>query len=206
MDSTTPFPPGFWLRWLPHPARLVPLLSILPPVLLRQLGERLAEAVLRVASDWRTELTAFEGTPIAIEIIDLRHRLVLEFAEGGIRLRDAAMPALATVRGGITDLLLLVSRQEDADTLFFQRRLTLIGDVETGLRLRNVLDQLPWEQLPLGLRIVLHRGARLAARARDAHRAQTRAAWPLRPEHAVSHTPAARAEAASQPATAAEAP
>ncbi|UWX03885.1 chorismate mutase [Pseudoxanthomonas sp. NC8] len=59
--------------------------------------------------------------------------------------------------------------REDADTLFFQRRLVLTGDVELGLTVRNLLDRLPWEDLPLGLRIVLHRGCRLLRAARDAH-------------------------------------
>ncbi|MNN64209.1 hypothetical protein D3C81_1796400 [compost metagenome] len=65
---------------------------------------------------------------------------------------------------------MLASRQQDADTLFFQRRLTLIGDTELGLTLRNLLDRLPWEALPLGRRILLQRAALFAARARDAHR------------------------------------
>ncbi|HEX9207962.1 MAG TPA: SCP2 sterol-binding domain-containing protein, partial [Steroidobacteraceae bacterium] len=76
----------------------------------------------------------------------------------------------AMVRGTATDLLLLASRLEDADTLFFHRRLEMTGDVELGLAVRNLLDQLPWESLPLGLRIALNRGARFARSARDAYR------------------------------------
>lgn len=51
------------------------------------------------------------------------------------------------------------------DALFFQRRLGLTGDNELGLPLRNVLDRLPWEEVPLSLRIVLNRMARLARAA-----------------------------------------
>ena len=54
--------------------------------------------------------------------------------------------------------------------MFFHRRLQLTGDVELGLAMRNLLDQLPWESMPLGLRIALNRGARLARAARDAYR------------------------------------
>lgn len=82
-------------------------------------------------------------------------------------------PAEATVRGTATDLLLLAGRLEDADTLFFQRRLVLAGDVELGLTARNLLDRLPWETVPLGLRIVLNRGARLARAARAAYHASS---------------------------------
>jgi predicted lipid carrier protein YhbT len=45
-----------------------------------------------------------------------------------------------------------------------------MGDVELGLAMRNLLDQLPWESIPLGLRIALSRGARLSRAARAAHR------------------------------------
>ena len=82
-------------------------------------------------------------------------------------------PAEATVRGSATDLLLLAGRLEDADTLFFQRRLVLTGDVELGLTARNLLERLPWENVPLGLRIALNRGARFARAARSAHQTNT---------------------------------
>ena len=38
------------------------------------------------------------------------------------------------------DLLLLISQREDADTLFFQRRLRMEGDTELGLEIKNFLD------------------------------------------------------------------
>ena len=68
-------------------------------------------------------------------------------------------------------VLLLAGRREDADTLFFQRRLVLTGDTELGLTARNVLDRLPWEQVPLALRIAINRGARFADAARAAYHA-----------------------------------
>jgi predicted lipid carrier protein YhbT len=80
----------------------------------------------------------------------------------------AATPAEALVRGEVTDLLLLASRLEDADTLFFHRRLQLTGDVELGLLVRNLLDRLPWETLPRPLQAALEGGARLARDVREA--------------------------------------
>lgn len=38
------------------------------------------------------------------------------------------------------DLLSLATRRADPDTLFFDRRLLIEGDTETGLRLKNILD------------------------------------------------------------------
>ncbi len=43
--------------------------------------------------------------------------------------------------------LQMVSRQEDPDTLFFNRTLSIEGDTELGLRVKNMLDALEWPQL-----------------------------------------------------------
>jgi len=106
---------------------------------------------------------------LGIEVTDLGLRWVVTLDGEGLRAIDA--DAEASVRGSATDLLLIAGRLEDADTLFFQRRLVLTGDTELGLTARNLLDRLPWEEVPLALRIALNRGARLARAARDAYHA-----------------------------------
>ncbi|MCR6495782.1 SCP2 sterol-binding domain-containing protein [Thermomonas sp. S9] len=116
------------------------------------------------------DLDFMAGRRIGIEVGDLDLRWVVTLQ--GKHLTVVRQPAEATVRGTATDLLLLAGRLEDADTLFFQRRLVLTGDVELGLTARNLLDRLPWEKVPLGLRIVLNRGARFARAARSAYRAK----------------------------------
>jgi predicted lipid carrier protein YhbT len=52
------------------------------------------------------------------------------------------------ISGTIHDFLLLISRPEDTDTLFFQRRLKMEGDTELGLQLKNFLDGMDIESLP----------------------------------------------------------
>jgi len=52
------------------------------------------------------------------------------------------------ISGTVHDFLLLISRSEDADTLFFQRRLKMQGDTELGLYLKNFLDGLDVDSLP----------------------------------------------------------
>ncbi|MBO9716178.1 MAG: SCP2 sterol-binding domain-containing protein [Pseudoxanthomonas sp.] len=153
------------LRLLPPPRRLKPLLRRLPRAVHTPLAERvLARAVRRIDPG---TLDIVRGRRLGIEVQDLG--LAWVFAWDGQQLRACDAPAESTVRGSATDLLGLASRQEDADTLFFQRRLVLTGDVELGLTVRNLLDRLPWEDLPLGLRIVLRRGSQLLRAARDAH-------------------------------------
>lgn len=158
------------LRWLPPPPRWAPLLRILPHGPLRQGSRQLFRAALASALA-EGELEPLRGRRLAIEASDLGLRWVVEVGDRQIDVLDPATPAEASIRGGAVDLLQLASRSADADSLFFQRRLQLTGDVELGLTARNLLDRLPWEGVPLALRILLQRAARLAEAARDAHRA-----------------------------------
>ena len=113
------------------------------------------------------------GRRLGIDVSDLGLHWVIGWHDGRLCVLDAAPEA--SVRGSATDLLLLASRLEDADTLFFQRRLVLTGDTELGLTARNLLERLPWESVPLWLRIMLDRGARFARDARAVHHAVQRA-------------------------------
>ena len=49
------------------------------------------------------------------------------------------------IRGSFDDFWLMATRAEDPDTLFFNRRLTIEGDTETGLVLKNLLDALEYD-------------------------------------------------------------
>jgi predicted lipid carrier protein YhbT len=44
--------------------------------------------------------------------------------------------------------LQLLARQEDPDTLFFNRELEITGDTELGLMVKNMLDAVEWPRLP----------------------------------------------------------
>jgi O2-independent ubiquinone biosynthesis accessory factor UbiT len=155
------------LRLLPPPRRWAVPLSLLPKVPRERLLERLMAVVLAQPLAIG-DLDFLRDRRLGIEVADLGLSWVVTLRGGRLR-ADADEPAEATVSGSATDLLLLASRLEDADTLFFQRRLLLTGDTELGLTARNLLDRLPWESVPLGLRILLHRTARLAQAARAAH-------------------------------------
>ncbi|MGP1664429.1 MAG: ubiquinone anaerobic biosynthesis accessory factor UbiT [Rhodanobacter sp.] len=164
--SASSFAPPL-LRLLPPPRRFAPLLRIVPLRWQHRLLERAMARVLAVPlSDGALDF--MRGRRLGIEVSDLQLRWVLEWREQRLCVTDGEPEA--SVRGSATDLLLLASRLEDADTLFFHRALDLTGDTELGLTARNLLERLPWESVPLGLRIALNRGARLAQSAREAHR------------------------------------
>ncbi len=66
--------------------------------------------------------------------------------------------------GDAYTFLLLVTQREDADSLFFQRRLRIEGDTAIGLHLKNFLDALGEPPLPGPARQALERFTDLYAR------------------------------------------
>ncbi len=171
--STLPVPIERLLGHLPSPGRVFqPLRWLLPSPLLQAV---IRKATLRVLAEPLASgaLDDLQGRKLGIEVTDLKLKWVVEIGDRDILIQVPGTAAESSVRGSATDLLLLASRLEDADTLFFQRRLQLVGDTELGLMIRNLLDQLPWETIPLALRVFLNRGARLARLARAAHRGES---------------------------------
>ncbi|MDR3413919.1 MAG: SCP2 sterol-binding domain-containing protein [Formivibrio sp.] len=79
-----------------------------------------------------------KGKTVRLSILDLERGTTLSF--DGTRFRAGSAPADVTFGARLEDYLVLARRQEDPDTLFFQRRLTIEGDTEVGLALKNLLD------------------------------------------------------------------
>jgi predicted lipid carrier protein YhbT len=121
------------LLTLSRPLRLMPTLAhsqVLAAVLNQVMKESIAQG----------ELEFLDGRTVGIEITDLGIRYRLGFSAGKIRGFGDGVRADASISGGIQEFLLLAARREDADTLFFQRRLRMSGDTELGLYLKNFLD------------------------------------------------------------------
>lgn len=182
------------LALIPPPRRWAPWTARLPHPWVQQISQPLIQQALATALAKR-DLDPIQGRTLAIEVSDLGWRTVIRVLGERIEVLPPAQEAEASVRGSMTDLLLLASRIEDADTLFFQRRLQLTGDVELGLCARNLLDRLSWESLPLALRIPLNRAARFTQAARDAHRRR----WPVKKTTAASAAPEPEVQSALAP-------
>lgn len=94
------------------------------------------------------ELDFLEGYTVCIRVSDARMSYGLRLEEG--RFSQAATEgADLTIEGTAYDYMLLVSDREDADTLFFQRRLSMGGSTELGVHLKNFLAGVDLEALPL---------------------------------------------------------
>lgn len=92
-----------------------------------------------------------QGQSFASGLADLEgKRLALRFTDAGREVRFTVhngrlAPSVAAgcdvrISGGLEDFLKLALREDDPDTLFFDRRLCLEGETEAGLYLKNLLD------------------------------------------------------------------
>ncbi len=86
------------------------------------------------------EMDFLEGKIMLVRVRDagLRYRITL--ADGKLKPVLNRRAHDLSIEGSIYDFLLLASRREDADTLFFNRRLRLGGSTELGLYMKNFLD------------------------------------------------------------------
>lgn len=120
-------PLAVWLRVAPAPAHEHLLSLTINHLLLGQpLRERLAEMC---------------GKRFRLHVDDAGVSLTFEITPTGL-VRAVGAPHV-TIRGQLRDFIALALRREDPDTLFFQRRLAVEGETETGLHLKNLLDG--WE-------------------------------------------------------------
>ncbi len=93
------------------------------------------------------DLDFLDGQNVSVEVTDLKLRFALSLqAQKLVSCRWKEKDHL-NLRGNLYDFLLLANRQEDADTLFFQRRLKMSGDTDLGLEVKNLLDGLELESI-----------------------------------------------------------
>ncbi len=101
------------------------------------------------------ELDFLEGARIRIKVVDLCIDWLISVGSGKFTPIDRELEDDVSISGESPDFILLATRQADPDTLFFQRRIRIEGDTELGLGLKNTMDSMDWEDLPLPLRKLL---------------------------------------------------
>jgi len=136
-----------------HPARSRPIPRIRLPAALARLGERLPQwphavalcAALNVAVRMRLlpadALASLERRTFRVAVTDTGGEARFTWRDGIARplfvdRRDYDL----TLRAPMHAFLRLLMRQEDPDTLFFNRELAIEGDTELGLQVKNMLD------------------------------------------------------------------
>jgi predicted lipid carrier protein YhbT len=96
-----------------------------------------------------SELTALEDKLFRVRVLDTGGEASYTFSNGLFRpvFRPQREPDLAFA-ANLSAYLQLLARQEDPDTLFFNRELEITGDTELGLIVKNMLDAVEWPRLP----------------------------------------------------------
>ena len=132
---------------------------VLPPLIAR-LGARLPQwphsvnlamalnAARKLGVLPEDTLQQLEGRSFRVTVLDTGMVAEFTYSKGAFRpvFVSPGQPDLQfTAR--LSAFLQMVSRQEDPDTLFFNRSLSIEGDTELGLRVKNMLDALDWPRL-----------------------------------------------------------
>ncbi len=128
--------------------RVLPLSKRVPFFAQRQLLQRSLNSVFAEALQDGV-FDALEDRWLQIRVLNLGLNWCLskDSASGKLIVQRFA-PVEVSISGNWREFLLLASRQEDPDTLFFRRRLQIDGDTELGLAVKNMIDSLDPDSLP----------------------------------------------------------
>ncbi|MTI12803.1 ubiquinone anaerobic biosynthesis accessory factor UbiT [Sansalvadorimonas verongulae] len=148
--SRLPHPPASWLF---QPVRVIPW-----EVRNRPLEKALNHAFKEPLCE--DEFDALDGRWLQVSITDLELDFYLTISDQKMQL-TSPRPCDVVFRGDSVSFLALATRKEDPDTLFFNRKLTIEGDTELGLAIKNMLDAVELEQFPKAVQWALRKSGEL---------------------------------------------
>jgi len=104
-----------------------------------------------------SELALLEDKVFRVRVLDTGGEASYTYQNGLFRpvFRPEREPDLAFA-ANLSAYLQLLARQEDPDTLFFNRELEITGDTELGLIVKNMLDAVEWPKFPTRLPLFHH--------------------------------------------------
>lgn len=115
---------------------------------------------------FRQELTAGEldfltDKTVKVEVPDLNYHFYLVLQQKRFKISSEESGEDVLFRANSQDLVRLITQQADPDTLFFRRKLALLGDTELALAIKNLLDTIEInERLPKPLASLLEQLAK----------------------------------------------
>ncbi len=87
-------------------------------------------------------LTLLEGRTFTIDVQDVGMQVRFRYEQGRFKPLLRTQPTDLRFAANLADYFKLIRREEDPDTLFFNRKLLIEGDTELGLTVKNLLDSL----------------------------------------------------------------
>jgi predicted lipid carrier protein YhbT len=106
--------------------------------------------VLNLARGRLYDAAAFEplrGRILSVRVLDAGIEFALTLGDRGFVPAAAGAAPDVVIGASTRDFLALALRLEDADSLFFTRRLHMEGDTELGLFVKNTLDAIDFTSL-----------------------------------------------------------
>lgn len=98
---------------------------------------------LALAKNLAADVTQMlEGKKLRLCVTDAQWTFDFAWAHGRFSASQNKGEADLTISASAHDFVLLARRQEDPDTLFFSRRLSMEGDTELGLLVKNTIDSI----------------------------------------------------------------
>ena len=110
------------------------------------------------------------GKKLRLRVTDAQWAFDFEWRKDRFSATQNTGEADLTISASAYDFVLLARRMEDPDTLFFSRRLSMEGDTELGLLVKNTLDAIELPILNLEQLKPTQVLSRLKARFTPAHR------------------------------------
>ena len=142
-----------------NPAFTIPKFRL--PNAIARLGQKLPQwphalilvaglnAALKMKLLPESELTALDEKLFRVRVIDSGGEASFTYRNGMFRpVFSAGREPNLAFSANLSAYLQLLARQEDPDTLFFNRELEISGDTELGLLDKNLLDAVEWPTLP----------------------------------------------------------
>lgn len=124
------------------PSYVAAPLGLVPRALIEALVGRIFAQLMRVHPGLFERLGDYAGKKFAFLPVDLPIGFVVEPDKAKIAVvsRAGMNVADATISGPLVTLLALLEGRLDGDALFFSRDISIAGDMEAVLALRNALD------------------------------------------------------------------
>lgn len=94
------------------------------------------------------ELNFLSGKTLVVQVADIGLQFAISLNGSRLAVQLASAQQDLLLKAELTDFVAMISNTADPDTLFFRRRLQMLGDTELGLYCKNLLDSIGPERLP----------------------------------------------------------
>ncbi|MGL4668074.1 MAG: ubiquinone anaerobic biosynthesis accessory factor UbiT [Saezia sp.] len=130
------------------------------PLFFVTIGQKLPPAPPQLALTCTLNMLLKKGVlPADMTLLAGKH-YEIDVLDAGLKVRFTATPQQfcqdnykgepdLRLAANTVDFMKMLLREEDPDTLFFNRKLQIEGDTELGLIVKNLLDSVDWSQTPL---------------------------------------------------------